>query len=396
MNEIQHTPELRFDGFTEPWGQQKLSSLVSMHARIGWQNLRASEFLESGEFLLITGTDFVDGTVNYNCCHYVDKSRYDQDPNIQVKNGNILLTKDGTLGKVAFVQGLSKPATLNAGVFNIVVKDLAVIDSRYLFHYLRGSFLMDYVDKNATGGTIKHLNQNILVDFPVLLPPIHEQRMLGITLSKIDSLITLQQRKYERLQHLKQALLRKMFPKPGELVPELRFDGFTEPWKERKLGDIAIIVAGGDANKRRLRPAGKYPVIANALTNDGIVGYYDDSYRIEAPAVTVTGRGEVGHAKARFTPFTPVVRLLAIVTKSDVSFIAEAINLTNIALESTGVPQLTVPQLASVQLRIPDAVEEQQAIGTFFHKLDSLIALHQREYERLKRLKQALLRKMFV
>ena len=141
----------------------------------------------------------------------MDKSRYDQDPNIQVKNGNILLTKDGTLGKVAFVQGLSKPATLNAGVFNIVVKDLAVIDSRYLFHYLRGSFLMDYVDKNATGGTIKHLNQNILVDFPVLLPPIHEQRMLGITLSKIDSLITLQQRKYERLQHLKQALLRKMF-----------------------------------------------------------------------------------------------------------------------------------------------------------------------------------------
>ena len=178
-------------------------------------------------------------------------------------------------------------------------------------------------------------------------------------------------------------------------TPELRFDGFTEPWKQQELGNIAKIVAGGDVDKRRLRPTGKYPVLANALTNDGIVGYYDDSYRIEAPAVTVTGRGEVGHAKARFAPFTPVVRLLAVITKSDVSFIAEAINLTNIALESTGVPQLTVPQLASVQLRIPDTVEEQQAIGTFFHKLDSLITLQQRKYERLQHLKQALLRKMF-
>ena len=178
-------------------------------------------------------------------------------------------------------------------------------------------------------------------------------------------------------------------------TPELRFEGFTEPWKQQELGNIAKIVAGGDVDKRRLRPTGKYSVLANALTNDGIVGYYDDSYRIEAPAVTVTGRGEVGHAKARFAPFTPVVRLLAVITKSDVSFIAEAINLTNIALESTGVPQLTVPQLASVQLRIPDTVEEQQAIGTFFHKLDSLIALQQRKYERLQHLKQALLRKMF-
>lgn len=178
-------------------------------------------------------------------------------------------------------------------------------------------------------------------------------------------------------------------------TPELRFEEFTEPWKQQELGNIAKIVAGGDVDKRRLRPTGKYPVLANALTNDGIVGYYDDSYRIEAPAVTVTGRGEVGHAKARFAPFTPVVRLLAVITKSDVSFIAEAINLTNIALESTGVPQLTVPQLASVQLRIPDTVEEQQAIGTFFHKLDSLITLQQRKYERLQHLKQALLRKMF-
>lgn len=140
-----------------------------MHARIGWQNLRTSEFLDSGNYMLITGTDFNDGAINFSTCHYVERERYEQDRNIQIHNGSILITKDGTLGKVAYVQGLSMPATLNAGVFNVQIKDANNVDEKYLFQYLKAPFLMDYVDKKATGGTIKHLNQSILVDFPVSL-----------------------------------------------------------------------------------------------------------------------------------------------------------------------------------------------------------------------------------
>ena len=143
--------------FPLSWEQRKLSELATMHARIGWQNLRTSEFLDSGDYMLITGTDFEDGAINYSTCHYVEKMRYDQDTHIQIDNGSILITKDGTLGKVAYVQGLSMPATLNAGVFNVEIKDEKEVDRKYLFQYLKAPFLMDYVDKKATGGTIKHL-----------------------------------------------------------------------------------------------------------------------------------------------------------------------------------------------------------------------------------------------
>ena len=181
--------------YTSSWEQRKLSELTSMHARIGWQNLRTSEFLDSGDYMLITGTDFNDGAINFSTCHYVERERYEQDRNIQIHNGSILITKDGTLGKVAYVQGLSMPATLNAGVFNVQIKDANNVDERYLFQYLKAPFLMDYVDKKATGGTIKHLNQSILVDFPVILPQRSEQILIGAFFQQLDNLITLHQRK---------------------------------------------------------------------------------------------------------------------------------------------------------------------------------------------------------
>lgn len=87
-----------------------------MHARIGWQNLRTTEFLDSGDYMLITGTDFNDGAISFSTCHYVERERYEQDRNIQIHNGSILITKDGTLGKVAYVQGLSMPAVKYKGL----------------------------------------------------------------------------------------------------------------------------------------------------------------------------------------------------------------------------------------------------------------------------------------
>ena len=165
-----------------------------MHARIGWQNLRTSEFLDEGNYLLITGTDFEDGYINFSTCHYVAEERYNQDKHIQITNGSILITKDGTLGKVAYVEGLRLPATLNAGVFNVEIKEFDKVDSKYLYQYLKAPFLMDYVNQKATGGTIKHLNQCILVDFPVMLPNKLEQIKLGQCFNTLDSLITLHQR----------------------------------------------------------------------------------------------------------------------------------------------------------------------------------------------------------
>ena len=180
------------------------------------------------------------------------------------------------------------------------------------------------------------------------------------------------------------------------MVPEIRFSGFTDPWELRKLGDEVIeICAGGDIDKSKTIENGKYPIYANALTNDGIVGYYDNYYRVKAPAVTVTGRGEVGFAQARMADFTPVVRLLAIRSNHDCYFLENAINNHKIVIESTGVPQLTIPQLSSYCIFFSRNDEEEIRVGEYFHKLSNLITLHQRKLEKLKTFKKAMLDKMF-
>ena len=177
-------------------------------------------------------------------------------------------------------------------------------------------------------------------------------------------------------------------------VPEIRFKGFYTDWEQRKLGEEATIVVGGDIDKAKLLKSGKYPVLANALTNDGIVGYYEDNYRIGAPAVTVTGRGDVGYAKARRTNFTPVVRLLAVTSDHDIDFLEAALNNHKKIIESTGVPQLTSPQLAKYKILFP-SLEEEKKIGAFFNQLDQTIALHLRKLQALQQLKKGFLQKMF-
>lgn len=178
--------------------------------------------------------------------------------------------------------------------------------------------------------------------------------------------------------------------------PKIRFKGFTKDWEQRKLGDEAEeILAGGDIDKEKAVDDGVYPIYANALTNDGIVGYYDDYYRVKAPAVTVTGRGEVGRARARMIDFTPVVRLLAVRSNHDCYFLENAINNHKVVVESTGVPQLTVPQLSSYDICFPKDIVEENKIGTYFNQLDRLITLHQRKCEQTKNLKKYMLQKMF-
>ena len=179
-------------------------------------------------------------------------------------------------------------------------------------------------------------------------------------------------------------------------VPKIRFKGFTDVWEQRKLGDECFeLIAGGDIDKTRSVNNGKYPIYANALTNDGIVGYYNDSYRVKSPAVTITGRGEIGYAMARNTDFTPVVRLISLRSKHNNYFLANTINLLNVVSESTGVPQLTIPQVEKFDIYFPKNINEEIKLGRLFNEIDNLITLHQRKCDNLINVKKSLLEKMF-
>ena len=413
MQDNEKKPALRFKGFTDPWEQRKLSELTSMHARIGWQNLRTSEFLDSGDYMLITGTDFDDGTVNYSTCHFVERERYEQDKNIQIRNGSILITKDGTLGKVAYVQGLSMPATLNAGVFNVEIRNTSIVDERYLFQYLKAPFLMDYVDKKATGGTIKHLNQNILVDFPVVMPKKTEQVSIGNFFQRIDTLITLHQRKYEKLVNIKKSMLDKMFPKNGASVPEIRFKGFTDPWEQRKFSDITF--PAGEKNRDNL-PLESYSITNEhgfipqdeKFENGGTMREADKRmYYIVSPNSFAynPARINVGSIGYQNTGKDVIVSSLYEVfkTSDDVDdrllwhwFKSPDFQKLIFQLQEGGVRlYFYYDKLCMGTVSLP-SLEEQRKIGQLFDSLDTLITLHQRKLEKLQNIKKSCLEKMFV
>lgn len=167
---------------------KKLSELATIKARIGWQGLTKKEYLKTGKYYLVTGTDFVKGTVNFSTCHFVEEERYLQDINIQLKNEDVLVTKDGTLGKVAYITNLPGPTTLNSGVF-VVRKNSDEILSRYLYHYLNSPYLMKFAQSRLTGGTIKHLNQNVIVDFPIPIPDLEKQKEIIYILDSFNSIV---------------------------------------------------------------------------------------------------------------------------------------------------------------------------------------------------------------
>ena len=178
------------------------------------------------------------------------------------------------------------------------------------------------------------------------------------------------------------------------IVPRIRFKRFNSVWEEDRIADIVKISAGGDVDKVKLKESGKYPVIANALTNKGIVGFYED-YKVKAPAVTVTGRGDVGYAVARHENFTPIVRLLTLQSeKIDVDYLENQINSMRILNESTGVPQLTAPQLGNYKVYHPK-IEEQSAIGTLFRTLDDLLSSYKDNLANYQSFKATMLSKMF-
>lgn len=183
-------------------------------------------------------------------------------------------------------------------------------------------------------------------------------------------------------------------------IPKLRFPEFSGEWEEKKIIQFCEISAGGDIDKnnsqKEFSSSYPYSVYSNSLENKGLYGYAN-YYKIDSDVVTVTGRGDVGHAVARHEKFVPIVRLLVCKPKNNenVNFLENAINKTKIFIESTGVPQLTAPQLGNVKLFLP-SLPEQQKIADFLSNVDSIITAETKILKTLQKKKKALMQKLFT
>lgn len=212
------TGKKRLNGYSGEWVKINLAKNSKLKARIGWQGLTTAEYLDEGYSYLITGTDFQDGQIKWNGCHFVNYDRYVQDPNIQVTDGDLLLTKDGTIGKVAYVTNLKRPATLNSGVF--VVKPITdAYTAHFMFYVLESSVFKEFLQQLSAGSTINHLYQKDLVKFDLFVPPtIEEQEAISEILFDMDSEIHKLEDKLNKYEEVKQGMMEELLTGKVRLV----------------------------------------------------------------------------------------------------------------------------------------------------------------------------------
>ena len=251
------------------------------------------------------------------------------------------------------------------------------------------------------------VNAQEYADYQLMLPSKTEQQQIGMTLRSLDDLITLHQRKYDKLVILKKSMLEKMFPKDGESVPEIRFAGFTDPWEQRKLGEIVSIGAGAPPSAFS---AGNFLYVKVDDLNESSHFQFDSAQRVDAnTAVKPIRKGSIIFAKRGAAILGNKVRVLGKTAYIDTNMMALEprgvdadflwlfINQTGLyrIADTSTIPQINNKHIEPYPVDIPN-MAEQQAIGTFFSRLDDLITLHQRKLELLQDIKKSLLDKMFV
>lgn len=229
----------------EDWEATSIEKLCTLKARIGWQGLTTGEYLLQGDYILITGTDFKDGYIDWKNCWYVSKWRYDQDSNIQIKEGDVLISKDGTIGKVAFINSTPGPGTLNSGVFVVRPKQKDIVNQGYLSWIFKSIWFKSFIDQLTAGSTINHLYQKDFVNFKLVYPnDISEQTRIASALTSIDNLISSLDKLIEKKKAIKEGTMQQL------LTGKKRLKGFNEPWVMITLGEICEFRNGYTPSKR--------------------------------------------------------------------------------------------------------------------------------------------------
>ena len=373
-------PLLRFKGFTNDWEQRKLGDIANVYDGTH----TTPDYQKNG--IMFLSVENIDTLTSKK---FITKSDYLENYKHKPEYHDIFMTRIGSIGKTNILE-THDPRAFYVSLALIKPKD---IDPYYLKYWLSSNTTQKEIWRRTLQIAFpQKINKDEISKVQSSISKSkNEQYNIGQLLNKIDHLLLLQQRKLDRLLLLKKAYLTNLLPDKTQ-NPKVRFKEFNDKWKKLKLGNISSISAGGDVNKQKLLKKGRYPVIANALTNKGVIGYYESKYRIQAPAVTVTGRGDIGHAYARKTTFTPGVRK----SKHNVDFLAEAINQKKVPFESTGVPQLTVPKLSNYKILFPSSITEENKIGNFIIKFDEIINLQNKKISSLEQVKNFLLQNMFI
>jgi len=272
VKELSKTEGLKYPS---DWLEINLGASSILKARIGWQGLTTAEYMNSGEYFLITGTDFLNGFIDWDNCVYVKKERYVQDKNIQIAPEDILVTKDGTIGKVAFIDEVTLPTTLNSGVFVIRPKK-GDYHPRYLYHILMSEHFKDFLGKLTAGSTISHLYQKDFVHYEFPAPPtLTEQKAIATALSDVGTLISSLDKLITKKKAIKQGAMQELLKPPHK--GGKRLSGFDGDWEEITLGEIGQCIIGLTYSPTNVKDSGTL-VLRSSNIQNGRFSSHDNVY----------------------------------------------------------------------------------------------------------------------
>ena len=386
-------PQIRFAGFTDPWEQRKLGEFgsVAMCKRI-----YKEQTSEQGDVPF-----FKIGTFGANPDAFISNELFEDFKCIYPypTPGTLLISAAGSIGRVVEYQG-------EKAYFQ---------DSNIVWlehdHRLNDAFLKPLysrIEWGLEGSTIKRLYNKDLLSAEVTVPGGREQKEIGQFFAKLDNLITLHQRKYDKLCVLKKSMLDKMFPKGGSLYPEIRFSGFTDPWEQRKLGEFGSVAMCKRIYKEQTSEQGDVPFFKigtfganpDAFISNELFEDFKCIYPYPTPGtLLISAAGSIGRVveyqgeKAYFQD-SNIVWLEHDHRLND-AFLKPLYSRIEWGLEGSTIKRLYNKDLLSAEVTVPGG-REQKEIGQFFAKLDNLITLHQRKLELLRNIKKSMLDKMFV
>ena len=373
----------------DSWNLLKLKYFSYLKGRIGWQGLTADEFIDEGPYL-ITGTDFENGRIQFDRSYHISEARYAQAPEIQLQIGDLLVTKDGTVGKMAYVDELPDKASLNSHL--LLIRPLeGKYHNRFLFWLMSSSVFTGYTEYSQDGTIMASLSQEKIGNFLAYFPSLEEQcaiaDFLDIQCAKIDSVIADIEKQIETLQKYKKSLITEAVTKGLDRSVPTKNSGIDwigeipVHWKTIPLKHLFSLYAGGDVNEYDFSDEQtekyKYPIYSNSLENHGLFGY-TSKYRFSGKTFTVTGRGEVGKAVPRFDSYYPIVRLLACIPKNNANneYYAYCVNSADVLGDQTAMAQLTTQKLGMLVVPLPSA-DEQKRISDYLNnqcaKTDAVI-----------------------
>lgn len=306
----------------EDWEVVTLSELLFIKGRIGWKGLKKSEFGNDG-IVIINGPNLKNGAVDWKSCLRVPKWRYDESKEIAVRKNDILMTKDGTIGKIAHIKHLPEPATLASGIFLIRSKS-EKLDQDFLYQYFNSNFFKGLVESRIEGSVIPHLYQRDIEQLSMPLPPLAEQLVIAKTLSGIDSKISLNRNISKTLEELGRTIYKHWFVdfefsneagKPyrssgGEMKYDEEFEmKIPKGWRIGKLEEIVEFAYGKNLPKTKRQP-GNYPVFGS----NGIIGYHSD-YLVQGPGIVIGRKGTLGEVYWVEENFFPIDTTFYLINK---------------------------------------------------------------------------------